>query len=145
MKDKKRGFSIIELLVVLGVIAMFSMVSLPYFVSYQKNIKLKNEVKLLATNLKYAQQLAVTEQIIYQVILAPETKSYQIINSESAEVIKTVNLDDEVDFYNFTTSTFSFNATGAVLEYGQIVLINTKNSTVTIEIKPSGYVQLIES
>ncbi len=142
-----KGFSVVELLVALGIIISVSLVAVPLFVGYQKNAKLRDESRLLATNLRLTQQMAVTEQINYGLILDPNTDSYSIVNPETANVVKTVVLNPEISIdgiNGFTANTVRFNAIGGAIETGNIVLINTKNSSSTIEIKPSGYVQIIE-
>ena len=144
---KSKGFSAAEILVAIGIIALISLVSIPLLTNYQRTIKLKNEARLLATNLRLAQQLAITEQNIYQLKLFPLAKSYQIINSKTGQIIKTVDLDPEIainEINIFTDDTVQFNPTGAVLETGFIVLINSKNQISTLDVKPSGYVEIIE-
>ena len=135
----------IELLVVTGIIALISLVTIPLFVNYQKDAKLKNEARLTAINLRLAQQLAVTEQIIYNVVFNSDTDGYQIINSETSKIIKTVNFDPEIniaEINSLTDDTVRFNATGSVLEAGTVLLTNSRTSTSTIQIKPSGYIQI---
>lgn len=147
MKKSKIGFSIAELIVVLGIIALISLISIPLLVNYQKITKLRSESRLLATNLRLAQQMAITEQTTYNLKLFSLIDSYQVINSETSVIIKDVDLDSEISIssiVNFTDDTIQFNATGGVLENGSIILINTKNDTITLEIKPSGYVEIIE-
>ncbi len=143
--SKNKGFSIVELAVVIGIVTLISLVTLPLLLNYQKTTKLRSEAQVLATNLRLAQQMAVTEQVIYNVKFFPETDSYQIINSQSSEVVKTVNLDSEIsidEISDLTENTAQFNVVGAVLESGSVTLINTRNATSTIQIKPSGYVQI---
>jgi len=113
----------------------------------QKNTKLKSEARVLATNLRLTQQLAVTEQKIYQLKLFPLTKKYQIVNSETSNVNKEVNLDTEVSISQIsglTNDLVSFNPTGGVAETGSITLTNTRSQISTINIKPSGYVEVID-
>ena len=144
---KFKGFTAIELLVVLGIIIIISLVSIPLLANYQKTTKLRSEARVLATNLRLTQQLAITEQTIYHLKLFPETNIYQIINSETSAVTKEVELDSEItinEITGFTDNTVQFNATGGTLEIGNIILTNTKNATSTLEIKPSGYVEIID-
>ncbi|MBI3290875.1 hypothetical protein HYZ76_01175 [Candidatus Falkowbacteria bacterium] len=143
----KKGFSITELIVVIGVITLISIISVPLFINYQKTTKLRNEARLMATNIRYAQQLAITEQNIYNFKLYTSTNSYQITNNETSEIILDISLDEEVtidEINSFTDNTIQFNPTGAVLETGYISLTNSKNQFSTLEIKPSGYVDIIE-
>src|SRR3989338_11560814 len=138
----KRGFSVIELLVVSGLMVLIISVSLPLLASYQKTTKLRNEARALATNLRLAQQKAITEQIIYKVLF-PDDASYQIVNNGTGDVFKTVEMEAEVtlnEITGFTDDTIRFTATGAVVEAGLVELINTKEEVSILEIKPSGYV-----
>jgi type II secretion system protein H len=144
---RKKGFTLIEIMIVLAIISLLSLMSTPLLVNYQKTTKLRSEARLLATNLRLAQQLAITEQKIYYLNLNATTTSYQIINSETSQLIKNVQLDSEVEFgeiSGFTENRIQFNSTGGVLETGYISLINSKNGTSTLQIKPSGYVEIIE-
>ena len=141
------GFTLIELSIVISIIALIALITIPMLANYQRTAKLRNEARLFATNLRYAQQLAITEQNIYSVKLFTTTNSYQIINEGTNSVIKDVTLDSAVtigEINSLTNDTIQFNPTGAAVETGDVVLINTKNQTSTIEIKPSGYVQIIE-
>lgn len=145
---KRKGFSVIELSVVLGVIVLISLISIPLLVNYQKTTKLRSEARILTTNLRLTQQLAITEQNIYNLQLFPLTNSYQIINSKTSEVAKNITLDAEVsinEINGFTDNKIQFTPTGAVLEIGSITLINTKYESSIIQIKPSGYVELVEN
>lgn len=136
-----------ELLVALGVIILISLISMPLLINYQKTSKLRSEARVLATNLRLTQQLAITEQTVYQLKLFTLTDSYQIVNSETSDIIKDITFDSEVSIdaiTGVTDDTVQFNPTGAALETGTIYLANTKNEISTIEIKPSGYVQISE-
>ncbi len=144
---KNKGFSAIELVTALGIIVLISLISVPLIANYQKTTKLRNEARLLATNLRLAQQLAITEQNFYYLKLFPETKKYQVINSKTGQITKEVDLNSEVsigEINGFTNNTVQFNAIGGVAEIGYIVLTNSKNENSTLQIKPSGYVEIIE-
>lgn len=143
----KKGFTIIELSVVIAVITLLAMITIPVLANYQRTAKLRNEARLFATNLRYAQQLAITEQDIYSVKLFISTNSYQIVNESTNNIIKDVTLSSAVtigEINSFTNDTIQFNPTGAAIETGNVALINAKNQTSTVEIKPSGYVEIIE-
>jgi len=144
---KRAGFTFIELTVSLMVIALISLISIPLLVNYQKTTKLRSEARVLATNLRLTQQLAITEQIIYNLKLFPGTASYQIINSETSAIIKNVDLDSEIiinQISNLTNNTVQFIPTGAAVETGSIDLTNSKNEISILRIKPSGYIEIID-
>ncbi len=147
MVKKRKGISIVEIVVALLIISLISLISIPMLANYQKTSKLKNEARLLATNLRLAQQLAITEQNIYYVAFDFFSESYQIINSKDSKIIKAIKFDSEVkieEISGFTDNKIQFNSTGGVMETGHISLSNSKNDISTLQIRPSGYVEIID-
>ncbi len=140
-----RGSLLIQLLVSVGIIAMLSVISIPIIRNYQPNMKLRAEAKLLVSDLRYAQQLTVTEQKVHYLKMDIISAEYQIIKQEAPESpIKTKNLDSAVNFQEITELTDNqvvFNSYGGVSESGQIILVNSNGKTTTINVKPSGYIQ----
>jgi len=146
--NNNSGFSLIEILAIAGVSILISLVSIPSFIGYQKNSKLKNESRQLATDIRYAQQLAITTQNIYQIkIFSEDERRYQIKDETNETIIKDIFMDNEVrisQLDNITNRLIRFTATGGAIEAGNIYLVNTNNQTSTLQIKPSGYVQIID-
>lgn len=144
--QKNQGFTLMEVLVVFGVIALLTTISIPYLKKYQPNLTLNATARDLTADLRYAQQLTITEQATYLVDLGLDGDSYQILKGGAATTtIKTVAFDPSVSFQQITGLTDNqvvFNFYGGVSESGQIILVNTNNRTATINIKPSGYIQL---
>jgi len=141
-----KGSMLMELLVVLGIIALLSTISIPYLRKYQPNLKLNAVARDLTTDLRYAQQLTITEQKVYQVVFDIINNEYRVqkIDAEITTV-KTVALDSEINIKQITDLTDNkiiFNYYGGVSQAGQIVLTNINNVDATINIKPSGYIQL---
>jgi len=58
----KSGFSIIELLIVLGVIAVMSAISLPYIVNYKKAYKSEDQALKVIDLMREAAQLAIARR-----------------------------------------------------------------------------------
>ncbi|OGY47428.1 MAG: hypothetical protein A2663_02645 [Candidatus Buchananbacteria bacterium RIFCSPHIGHO2_01_FULL_46_12] len=144
---KPKGISLVEITVVLAIITLLTVIAIPLFNNYQKSAKLKSEARVLAANLRLAQQLAITEQVIYRLKLFPETRNYKIIKSPTEEIVKSVTLASGVrinEIDGLTDNQVQFTTTGGVIETGQIALTNTRHQTSTIQIKPSGYVQINE-
>jgi len=143
---KNQGSLLLNVLVSFGIIALMATISIPYIRQYQPNLKLNATARDLTADLRYAQQLTVTEQVIYLVDFDLDNDSYQILKSGVATTtIKTVEFDSDVSFQQVTDLTdnqVTFNFYGGVSEAGQIILVNTNGKTVTINVKPSGYIQL---
>lgn len=145
---KNQGSLLLNILVSLGVIALMATISIPYLKKYQPNLKLNATARDLTADLRYAQQLTITEQVIHSVKFDLADDSYQILKSGVATTtIKTVEFDSDVSFQQITglsDNQVIFNFYGGVSESGQVTLINTNNKTAIINIKPSGYVQLAQ-
>lgn len=143
----RKGFSVVELLIVSAVIGLLSIISMPLLVNYQKTTKLHSEARILATNLRYAQQLAISQQSVFNVVFIPVSDSYQITNSSTSEIIKQVSLDNEVSIStttSLTNDTVQFTPTGSTIQPGSVSLSNSRHQTSTITIKASGYVEITD-
>ncbi|MFA5047787.1 MAG: prepilin-type N-terminal cleavage/methylation domain-containing protein [Patescibacteria group bacterium] len=144
IKTQPAGFTLIELIIVLSIILILTAISLPVYSSIQPNLDLNASIRQTTSDLRLAQQLAVTEQINYSVIFDVVDNSYSIVNTKTNYIVKSYNINRNVRIESITglaSSTATFNATGASLESGTIVLANSNNRQSTIEIKPSGYVK----
>jgi len=141
------AFTLVELLVILGILAILSLGSLVFFRAYQPTLELLGTVRELIGDLRYSEQLALTEQVEYGIQFFPTEDKYQIVKFiQPSEVLETITLPEEVSFHQivgFTDNRVVFNPYGAAKETGQITLINTQNSTTTIEVKASGFVKII--
>lgn len=118
------------------------------FRQYQPNLKLRAEAKQLIYDLRFTQQLTVTEQKIHYLEMNIATGSYQVMREEESPapptLIKSVTLNEDVDFQQITGLTDNkvvFNSYGAVSESGNIILVNSNEKITTILVKSSGYVQ----
>ena len=139
---------LIDLVVAIGIIALLSTLAIPYLRKYQPNLKLNAAARALTTDLRYAQQLTVTEQKIHLVDFDLAQDKYDILKIDSATTtIKSVDLDPEISFKEITGLTDNqavFNYYGGVSQAGTVILTNTNNVDATVNIKPSGYIQLQE-
>ncbi|HPN89620.1 MAG TPA: GspH/FimT family protein [Candidatus Paceibacterota bacterium] len=146
-KDNHRhgGFTLMEVIIIMSIIGIIALISLPVYQKIQPNLSLDSETREIASNLRYAQQLAVTEQKNYGVVFNQALNSYTIKNTETEEIIKNFNIQSQISIDNisgFTNDTVIFNVTGAATENGTITIINSQNEQNIIEIKPSGYVKI---
>lgn len=145
--NPENGFSLIDLLVGLAIMALLLSVTIPSVNNYQSNLKLKSAGKELITDLRYAQQLTITEQVPYSILINLANNKYELIKMTTpTTTIKSVTLPSNVSFSSIDpqlNSMVTFNSFGGVNVAGNIYL-NNDNSTSTVEIKPSGYVQATE-
>jgi len=142
---KSDGFTLFEITIVLAIIGIISAISVPIYQQIRPTLNLNSTTKDIISDLKYAQQLAVTEQDNYSIEFDIFFNKYTVTNTETGAIIKqkTINSDISIDSINgLTNDTLIFNVTGGVAEEGSLILINSKNITTTISIKPSGYVKI---
>ncbi len=138
----KKGFTVLELLIAVSVIGILAIISVPIYKNIIPSFVLNSAIRETATDLRYAQQLAVTEQIIHSVIFDKITNSYSVKKGEDILLTKKLNNNIKLsDINGFSSNTINFISTGAVIEPGNIVL-TSKEKNSTIEIKPSGYVRI---
>ena len=139
---------LLDVVVVSGIFALLATISIPYLRKYQPNLKLNAAARALTTDLRYAQQLTVTEQKVHLVEFDAINGEYEILKIDAATTtVKTVILDQEVSIKQITDlidNQAIFNFYGGVSQAGTVILTNTNNVDATVNIKPSGYIQLQE-
>jgi len=142
------AFTSTELLIFISLVGILVLIGIPAFRTYRPSLELSGTVRELVSDLRYAEQLAVTEQVNYGVRFSSSTDKYQIIKfGATEEIIEEKTFPSTVSFDKITGLTGDeaiFNPYGAVQESGIIILINTKNSTTSIDIRPSGFVKVTD-
>ena len=139
-----------ELLITVGVIIILISVSVPVINNIKPQVQLSGSVRDLITDIRYAQQLAVTEQIDHGVYFSTTTEDkYQIIKhgGSADSIIKEKLLPDGIDFQHITplvSDEIRFNPYGAADEEGEITLINSHGVTTTIRVSPAGFVRTLD-
>jgi len=146
MKNFQKGALLMNVMVSISIMVLLTTLSIPYFKEYQTNLKLSSAVKSLGSDLRYAQQLTISEQIPHQVVLDRINSSYELLKIDLATTtIKNIEFDPEISYQQISSLTNDkviFNSYGGVSEAGQIILQNSAGQTNVINIKPSGYIEL---
>ena len=146
----KKGLTLIEIIVVVAILMVVLGVGLASFRALSSQIELNGSTKNLIENLRYAQQLSVTEQMEYGIIFSTTTEQkYELVKHQdgSTTTIKEISLPSEVYFKSITpldNNEIRFNSYGAVKESGDVILENEKEQTITIRIRPSGFIKQID-
>ena len=141
-----RGSILLNLLVAVLAIIVVVTLTLPFIRNYRINSELSSQARELVNDLRYAQQLSVTEQLVHGVKFDTENNLYKTIKLTSpTTTLSSVSLGGKNSFKSlqgFSDTTVEFNFYGGVDEAGEIILENINNHEITVEIKPSGYVQI---
>jgi competence protein ComGD len=142
-----KGITLTELLIILGVIAILVMIGLPIYQSFQPTLQLGGAIREVVADLRYIQQLAVTEQVEYCLKFFPADNKYQLLRCGSPDFLEEKTLPEEIStttVSGFTDNQVKYNPYGAVAEQGSIILENTDNRTKTILVKASGFVEMAD-
>ena len=83
MRD--RGFSFIEILVVLVLLSLSAALISPSFSRFLKTVELQGAVKKVSAILRYCRSEAVHRGNVYRVIFQPETRGIKVESIESSE------------------------------------------------------------
>ncbi|MDP3044857.1 MAG: prepilin-type N-terminal cleavage/methylation domain-containing protein, partial [Bacillota bacterium] len=108
MKQSERGFTLLELMLVIGIIAVILAFAIPNFRPALDDARLEQAVQQLEADLMYARQLARTEQTASEVEFSSAGYEIKINNS----VIKTQTLASgtQWDPVDPVPSSLSFNS-----------------------------------
>jgi len=143
----KPGFSLIELMIIIGVIVILSLATIPAFRAYGPRLELSGTARELIGDLRYVQQLAVTEQKEYCIKFFPAEKKYQTFQCGEGTFLKEKILPTQIQTLTvegLTDNEVRYNPYGAVKEAGNVILTNVKSQTKTVSIKPSGFVDVLD-
>ena len=144
---KNLGFSIIEIIGVVAIIAILGGISVPVITKYSQSLTLNNEGQKIVSQLRLAQQLAVSEQIKYSIQFNTISNYYSLIKESPTTTLETFQLPPQLTFINLTgflNNKVTYNAIGAVDFEGQVTLHHTNGQNLIIQVKPSGYVTKIK-
>ncbi|MGE3468154.1 MAG: Tfp pilus assembly protein FimT/FimU, partial [Pyrinomonadaceae bacterium] len=99
-KARRNGFSMAELLVVLGIIALLSAISVPYLLSYRKVYRSDDQAIKMMDLMAEAAQLALTRRRTMRFEIDLTDNTAKIIDEDNAnpdKLIKSIPLDKAAD------------------------------------------------
>ncbi|MHB8156932.1 MAG: GspH/FimT family pseudopilin [Desulfocucumaceae bacterium] len=117
MRRPSGGFTLIELMTVVSIIAILAVFALPKYTSLNKSYTLYSAARQMGADIRYAQQLAVDGGLDTIVTVDVQSAGYSIRytrNADSATVslpIKTVTFEPAITAS--ATPSFFFNSLGA--------------------------------
>lgn len=127
----KRGFTLIEVCVVVGILLLLVSLTLPSFNKMLLNHRLDRDAHLLALTLTQARQLAFQNQEPVLVFLDSEKKEVRVQLNSGKEIIKKLNRSLKIESTAFT---FSFqNQTVPSREEIRVIAQNGAFRQLTVE------------
>ena len=139
-----KGFTLVELMIVIAIIGILSAVSMYGWLGYQNNVNLKTAAGEVMADIASCKQRAVSEGINYCIQFTDGSPNYTI-NATSCIAPTQTQAKNLTSFgsgltirdTNFTLDRVSFIPRGTS-SIGDINLSNSKNSTATITINITG-------
>lgn len=139
-----KGFTLVELMIVIAIIGILSAVSMYGWLGYQNNVNLKTAAGEVMADITSCKQRAVSEGIDYCIQFTDGSPNYTI-NATSciaptqtqAKNLTSFGSGLTVSTTNFTLDRVSFIPRGTS-SIGDINLRNSNNSTATITINITG-------
>lgn len=133
LKDR-RGFSLVELIVVIVVFGILAGMAVPQFIAFRPQNRLNGAARQIYSELMWARSKAVNENSAY-VVTFPTTQTMQI--AVSGSTIKTVDIQAEYSDVTLASSasTITFSSRGTTDVTPTITLTNSGGTkTVTVRI-----------
>ena len=141
-----KGFTLIEMMIVIAIIGILSAVALYGWLGYQNNLNLRTAAGEVMADIAFCKQKAVSEGINYCIQFVDGSPNYTI-NATSCSAPTQTQAKNLTSFgsgltvsnTNFTSDRVSFIPRGTLLSNtGDINLNNSKGSTAQITINVTG-------
>ena len=84
----RKSFTVIELVMVMVIIGVLSVISMPVIITSYSSIKIDGAYKQLKQDIRYAQQLAVSRQVVHGIYLDPSADSYFVYRLNTSNIVK---------------------------------------------------------
>jgi Tfp pilus assembly protein FimT len=143
----EEGYFLVNIMVTIAIIGLIGALSIPYIRNVQPAMELNAAQKQITSDLRFAQQSAVTQQVIYSVKFYIDSNDYDIleISSGATSTVAYKELPDDINIDQVSGSgdnEVEFNFYGGVDEPCQVILSNSRGRTGNVNIKPSGYIEM---
>lgn len=144
----KKAVTVIEMIVVISIIGILVGTTVPILSHYLPGIQLNGSARILSSNLREAQERAITEQKQYLIRFLPDTipPSYKLIriNNSVEEEIRTnsfasgtsLTLEDTI-----SSNQIVFSADGGPSSSGDIT-ISLNGVDKIINVSPAGFIKI---
>lgn len=110
--DKKHppGLTFIELIITIFVMGILIIIATPNIVLLSFGYELRGATRTVATDLKYARQMAIKENRNFQVTFS--ASSYQVVRVSDGSVVKSINIVDDYPGVTLSNGSITFYPRG---------------------------------
>lgn len=121
----KKGFTIIEIILVIALIGFLATISLPIYKKTEAHYSLLTAARMIANDIRLAQQKSITESNSYRLLFNTTAgDNYQLLSVSNKSEINYLPKGIKIIRTNFTDKTLSFLPSGAPSQGGRVVLEN---------------------
>jgi prepilin-type N-terminal cleavage/methylation domain-containing protein len=135
-----KGFTLIEMLIVISLIAIITAIAVPQFTRYTQNNALQSAARELAGDIQIIRQRAAADSAAYTLQFLDNTR-YTYTLPPNPAVIKNVTTLTDYSDIRFDENTFPgnrimFQPRGTMAQWGRVRLTNNRGSTVLLTASP---------
>lgn len=145
--NAQKGFSFVEILIVIAILAIVGAIAIPSFQKHVVNSDLKNAARSIATDFFLYKERAIAENRPYRILFNAGDNSYEIQQPPGTAIVTksltTFRHDIAIDMGGTTVTDYTIQPRGTVtnpstLTKGDIKLTNSRGSTATVKIYITG-------
>lgn len=123
-REREGGFTVMELLIVVSIIAISTSIAVPTFVSWAPKFRLNSAADNLEKNLMLARISAISQNYDVVVKFFESQRKYSVTYKDKTEVVE---LPSGTHFSGIGTSTLTFNTIGQADSNMEIKLYSDSN------------------
>ena len=145
--DNRRGFSLIELIIVVAILGIMGTIAASTFQSYVNNSNLRTAARDMASDISNTRQKAMAEGLNYRISISTSSNNYVVIRVNSDGSTTNINTKSPTMFgagltilsANYGGNPIIYiNSRGTISPSGTVVLQNNRNSQATITSNVTG-------
>ncbi len=146
--DNSNGFTIHELLIGLGILAMLTAVAIPNYISWLPSYHLQSTASDMEATIRLAKMTAIRENLDVVVNFNPVDDNYQVFIDSDADGIRDTNeriirsrdMSPGIDLTgtDFGSNKLTFNGRGLANSSGDITIKNKLNEELTVNVTITG-------
>ncbi len=146
--EKAKGFSIIELLVVISILGTLTAIAVPFYVGYRPRLILKQAAGQVRSDLMMNRQRAVTtsKDYYFKYDTTSASNTYEISIESSSSEQKTLPYRTKIsrDPSNPLISPLEFNPSGMTNDNGGLIITHTSlpSDTLRLTVTRAGFVRI---
>jgi prepilin-type N-terminal cleavage/methylation domain-containing protein len=150
MIKRNNGFTLVEMIVVIAIMAIVSAIAVPNFYSYAAGMKLRSASRDLFSTLQNTRMNAISKNTRWTVEF-PSSSSYRVVDcgpDNDCSVNNVYHSTTNISQYSGITAsgvfpiTFEFTSEGTC-NAGTITFTDPKHKTLRVDVSPSGRIRIL--